>query len=79
MDAKTPFEVFVGPKSICKCSHLGDGIQSDHEDLINNMGHGRCKVCDCKMFIWSRFTPSFSEVMNKTEGKANENNLENDS
>jgi len=78
MDAKGALEVFVGPKSICKCGHLGDGIQSDHEDLIN-VGHGKCKVCDCKMFIWRGFTLSFSEVMDKIKGKVDENNLENNS
>jgi hypothetical protein len=79
MDINAAAKVFTGPKSICKCGHLGDGDRSDHEDLIINKGHGKCKVCDCKMFVWSRFTPTFDEIIDKAQGKANENNMENSS
>ena len=60
-----PLKAFAGPKSICKCGHLGDGNFSDHEDALIDRGHGKCKVCDCKMFEWRRFTPAFTEVLNK--------------
>ena len=75
MDTENAIKVFVGAKSICKCGHLGDGSYSDHEDLINK-GHGRCKVCDCEMFVWKKSTPSFNEIIDKIKGKVNENNLE---
>ena len=76
---KGPLKVFVGPKSICQCGHLGDGEGGDHEDGIFLKGHGRCKICDCSMFQWKRFVSSFEELIGKVQGKANENNLENNS
>ena len=76
MDAKSALEVFVGPKSICKCGHLGDGYPSDHEDSQITKGHGRCRIlgCSCERFSWKRFTQSFTEVIDKIKGKANEDN-----
>ena len=80
MNTKSALEVFVGPKSICQCGHLGDGYTSDHEDGGLTKGHGKCMIlgCSCERFSWKRFTPSFIEVMDNIRGKLDENNtLEN--
>lgn len=44
----------IGPKSVCRCGHLGDGARSDHGGLI---GHGPCAKpgCDCGKFTWDRW------------------------
>lgn len=44
----------AGPKSLCRCSHLGDGPGSEHEDTFE-AGHGACRLCKCDKFTWARF------------------------
>jgi len=41
-------------RSICTCSHTGDGTYSQHYGVI---GHGPCAVpgCKCIKFTWQRF------------------------
>jgi hypothetical protein len=52
------------PKSICTCSHTGDGANSEHAGLIAR-GHGMCMVagCKCPKFSWARSTPEFVAFM----------------
>jgi hypothetical protein len=71
-----PLKVFVGPKSICKCGHLGDGEGGDHEDGILLKGHGRCKICDCKMFEWKKFVSSFEELVDRVQRRESTDTLE---
>lgn len=54
----------AAPKSFCKCGHLGDGSNSDHEDGIQP-GHGKCKHCACATFTWKAFTPEYGAFMAK--------------
>ena len=70
---------FHGPKSMCRCGHLGDGPYSDHEDLYVDRGHGKCKKCGCEMFVWKSFTPAFAEMVEKAKGKSDENHMEDNS
>jgi len=51
-------------KSICYCSHLGDGLYGDHEDRYS-VGHSRCKVsgCKCIQFTWKKWTPEYEEFL----------------
>lgn len=48
------------PHSICTCGHVGDGPFSNHEDTLND-GHGPCKKCPCRMFMWHRYMIPFEE------------------
>lgn len=54
---------FPLPKSICSCSHNGDGPLSAHEDNLEH-GHGACRICDCQRFIWSEWSPAFEDALN---------------
>lgn len=40
----------------CKCTHTGDGPDTEHEDQeilgLPVPGHGKCKLCECEMFTW---------------------------
>jgi len=76
MNIRRAMEIFKGPKSVCRCNHLGDGFLSDHEDTPLLRGHGKCKICDCDMFSWKKFSPAFEELANQIEREANENNME---
>lgn len=33
---------------MCKCGHP----QQEHEDTPFEVGHGRCKKCNCRRFTW---------------------------
>jgi len=47
--------IWGGFKSVCTCSHTGDGTGSEHRDLIEaGDGHGQCKHADCKCTQFSR-------------------------
>lgn len=52
------------PKSVCVCSHLGDGKNSQHRDGVQP-GHGECTVCACTKFTWKKFTLLFERHMKK--------------
>ena len=55
-------------KSVCTCSHTGDGTGSSHHDLVvAGDGHGACKHadCGCTQFSWRRWTPAFGEALAK--------------
>lgn len=64
---------FNGPKSYCKCGHLGDGDNSDHIistdrfGRVTAQGHGPCKVagCSCSKFAWDKFTEPFMNWYNR--------------
>jgi len=58
--------IWGGFKSVCTCSHTGDGTGSEHRDLIEaGDGHGQCKHADCKctQFSWKRWTVSFGRAL----------------
>ena len=66
--------VYNGPKSVCRCGHLGDGKSSSHAALrVNGVpipvvhGHGECMVpgCDCKKFTWKAFTESYAAFIKR--------------
>jgi hypothetical protein len=48
-------------KSICQCSHRGDGSAAEHAGLL---GHGHCTAagCGCEKFSWRRFIWDREEV-----------------
>jgi hypothetical protein len=52
------------PKSVCSCSHTGDGPKSEHADGIQR-GHGACTVagCLCQQFSWAHWTLPFSAAL----------------
>lgn len=52
---------YYGPKSICKCGHVGDGTISQHHGSVIAPGHGGCKVegCNCIQFTWAGWTEEF--------------------
>ena len=59
---------WTAAKSICTCSHTGDGSGSDHHDLaVGGDGHGACKHADCYcgQFSWRRWTATFGEALGK--------------
>jgi len=41
----------LGPKSMCRCGHTGDGPNSEHANAIA-LGHGACTQCNCVQFTW---------------------------
>lgn len=53
------------PKSHCRCTHTGDGQNSQHAGAL---GHGYCTVpgCDCPMFSWKDWTPEFKQTLDMT-------------
>lgn len=53
---------YIGPRSVCKCGHLGDGPDSLHGGSI---GHRACIAagCDCKVFTWMCFTKEFESFL----------------
>lgn len=57
--------IYKGPKSICKCGHTGDGVDSQHDHIMHEEvdewepGHGECNVCGCERFTWTKFTDDF--------------------
>lgn len=56
---------FVGPKSICRCRHTGDGRDSMHTDPYGpfiGAGHGRCRApgCKCERFSFLVFRLAFT-------------------
>lgn len=61
---------FSGPKSVCKCGHVGDGERSAHGGIV---GHGPCTVagCDCAKFSWARFTEEFEEAAKRQQAQLN--------
>lgn len=48
------------PKSICRCSHSGDGGNSAHLGIV---GHGACMFCPCSKFSWKGWTAEFMAFM----------------
>ena len=53
-------------RSICTCSHTGDGAGSEHHDLaVAGDGHGGCKHadCACSQFSWRRWTATYGEAL----------------
>jgi hypothetical protein len=57
---------WLKPRSVCKCGHTGDGLNSEHADRVAE-GHGECKVsnCGCFQFTWDGFTPEYMSHMNQ--------------
>lgn len=55
---------YMAPKSVCTCSHTGDGVNSDHKDTMQP-GHGACKeaTCSCMRFTWARHTDVFAQAL----------------
>ena len=55
---------YKGPKSTCRCGHLGDGSDSQHGGIV---GHGACTAtgCGCDKFTWKDFTPEYKAGMDK--------------
>lgn len=52
-------------KSMCACSHIGDGLESDHLNTKYESGHGECKRCTCSRFTWAGFLPEYIQFMNR--------------
>ncbi len=56
-----------GPRSVCRCTHNGDGSDSEHADIfpLAGMGHGACRVtgCTCAHFSWADWLPIFQAKM----------------
>lgn len=56
---------YQGPRSICKCGHTGDGVDSEHDSIIHEEvsewepGCGECNICGCRGFKWVAFTDEF--------------------
>lgn len=51
---------YGAPRSICQCTHSGDGPHSDHTIALTE-GHGACTFpgCKCQHFKWDGWTRSF--------------------
>lgn len=49
---------YTKPRSVCACTHDGDGPQSQHR---GTSGHGACLVkgCKCTKFTWCGFLPEY--------------------
>ena len=59
-------EGYLGPRSLCRCGHEGDGYPSHHESYNGSAGHGVCSVegCDCNQFTFAGFTRAFADFRN---------------
>lgn len=57
---------YKGPKSVCACTHAGDGPGSSHAGPI---GHGPCLVrgCRCTKFTWAQHTDAFAKALEKAD------------
>jgi hypothetical protein len=69
--AKEKGKHFVGPKSLCRCSHTGDGEGSQHGNENFNFGSGRCLVngCICERFTWAKWTKKFENFLENHKTK----------
>lgn len=64
---------FLGPKSVCKCGHTGDGKDSNHGSMgYWADGHGACHVphCACVKFTWVGWTELFKRYIDRYGMKA---------
>ena len=49
---------------MCKCGHP----QQQHGDTPFEVGHGRCKKCNCCRFTWTRFLQEIpAPIKNKVQ------------
>ena len=58
-----------GPRSVCRCGHLGDGEGSQHAGAG---GDGKCLAdgCGCERFLWDRFVPELEPRLLSLRGQA---------
>lgn len=54
MRTKKEWQEIKASGSRCTCGHIGDKINSEHNDTMA-YGHGDCQKCDCLKFTWAGF------------------------